>query len=110
MPGMAEHLLLYSPVGSQDEAERIARALVEERLVACVNILSGMRSCYRWNDGIQFDDELVLIAKTRSDLAATATARLVALHSYDLPAVLQLPITGGHAPFLSWIDHETALR
>jgi periplasmic divalent cation tolerance protein len=79
-------------------AERIATALVEERLAACVNVVPGMRSTYRWEGAVQRDDELLLVAKTRADRLAALTARVCALHPYELPEVLALPAAGGAAP------------
>lgn len=100
--------LLYVTVGSADEAAEIGKALVEERLVACVNILTPTQSIYRWQGEIQMDSECVMIAKTRDDLVDAATARIRALHSYDVPCVVALPIDGGNPAFLNWIVEETS--
>lgn len=100
--------LLYVTVGSADEAAEIGKALVDERLAACVNILSPMQSIYRWQDEIQLDTECVMIAKTRADMVDTVTARIRALHSYEVPCVVALAIEGGHQPFLDWIVEETS--
>lgn len=100
--------LLYVTVGSADEATEIGKALVEERLVACVNILTPTQSIYRWQGEIQMDTECVMIAKTRDDLVDSATARIRALHSYDVPCVVALPIDGGNPAFLNWIVEETS--
>ncbi len=100
--------LLYVTVGSADEAVEIARTLVDERLVACANILPPIRSIYRWQGEIQNDAECAMILKTRADMVEEATARIRALHSYEVPCVVALDIEGGHQPFLDWIVEETS--
>jgi periplasmic divalent cation tolerance protein len=99
---------IYMTAGSLDEARDIGRTLVDERLAACVNILEGMRSLYRWDGGVEEDEEVVLIAKSRSTLVDALTERVKAIHSYDCPCVIALPITGGNPEFLDWIGLETA--
>lgn len=98
---------VYMTAGTADEARTIARCLVEERLAACVNLIDGMRSIYRWNDSVQEDGETVLIAKTRADLLEALTERVKALHAYDCPCIVALPMVGGNADFLAWIAQET---
>jgi periplasmic divalent cation tolerance protein len=85
----------------------IARALVEERFAACVNVIPGVRSIYRWEGEVQDDPEVVLIIKTRADRCEALAARIKDLHPYDLPEVLVLPAVGGSAPYLAWIETET---
>jgi periplasmic divalent cation tolerance protein len=85
----------------------IARALVEEGLAACVNVIPGVRSLYRWEDEIQDDPEVVLIVKTRADRWEALAARIEDLHPYDVPEVLVLPAVGGSIPYLRWIETET---
>jgi periplasmic divalent cation tolerance protein len=85
----------------------IARTLVEERLAACVNVIPGVRSIYRWEDDIQDDPEVVLIIKTQADRCEALAARIEDLHPYDVPEVLVLPAVGGSAPYLAWIRTET---
>jgi periplasmic divalent cation tolerance protein len=97
----------YMIAGSRDEALKIARALVEERLAACCNLLDGMTSVYRWQGEIQEDAEVVVIAKTRAELVEPLTARVQALHSYDVPCVVALPVSGGNPAFLHWIEAES---
>jgi len=99
--------LLYMTAADADEARRIGDALVAERLAACVNIIPGMTSVYRWEGRIQHDSETVMIAKTRAELVERVTARVRALHSYDCPCVVALPVAGGNPAFLSWISEET---
>jgi periplasmic divalent cation tolerance protein len=101
-------VFVYSTAASPEQAEHIGRTLVEERLAACVNILPGMRSIYHWQGAIETASEAVLIAKTRADLAEALLARIKALHTYDVPCAVVLPILGGLPDFLGWIDAETA--
>ncbi|CCG43122.1 divalent-cation tolerance protein CutA [Magnetospirillum molischianum] len=99
--------LLYVTAASHEEALSLGRALVEARLAACANVLDGMRSVYRWQGELREDQEVVLILKTRADLADAATSRLCELHSYECPCVVRLPIEGGNPGFLAWIAAET---
>ena len=100
-------VMLYVTAGDGDEAARIGRTLVEERLVACANVFPGVRSIYRWEGAVRDEGEAVLIAKTMADRAEAATARIKALHSYDLPCVVVVPISGGNTDFLDWVERET---
>lgn len=97
----------YVTVPSEAEAARIGRALVEERLAACVNILPGMRSIYRWQGRVEEAAEAVLIAKTRADRFTALSVRVRELHPYELPCIVALRIEGGDAGYLDWIRHES---
>lgn len=88
-------------------AEKLARALVEERLAACVNVLPGVHSFYRWEGSVQDDAELLLVAKTRAERVGALAARVKELHPYDVPEVLELPATGGSQTYLDWVRTET---
>lgn len=100
-------VLVYMTAGSLDEARAVGKALVEARLAACVNILDGMRSLFHWDGAVQEETEVVVLAKTRRDLVDALVERVRAVHSYDTPCVIALPIVGGHTPFLDWIGAET---
>ena len=89
-------------------AETLARALVEERLAACVNVVPGIRSFYRWEGEVQNDAELLLIAKTCADRCSALAARVDELHPYDLPEVLELPAAGGSRAYLDWVRTESS--
>jgi periplasmic divalent cation tolerance protein len=104
---MSQVLFVYVTAADVAEAERIAEAVVEERLAACGNVIDGMRSIFRWQGSVQKGCEAVLILKTREDLFDDLKERIVALHSYELPCIVALPLAGGHEPFLDWIDEET---
>jgi periplasmic divalent cation tolerance protein len=88
-------------------AEAIARALVEERLAACVNQLPGLRSVYRWEGRVECGDEVLLVAKTTRDRFDALTARVQALHPYELPEVLAVEVAGGLAAYLDWVAEQT---
>ncbi|MFN4091047.1 MAG: divalent-cation tolerance protein CutA [Alphaproteobacteria bacterium] len=98
---------IYATAGSVEEAQRIGRALVEERLVACVNVLPGAISLYRWDGAVQAEPEAVFFAKTTAERAPAAVARIRTLHTYDVPCVLILPVEAGDPDYLRWIAAET---
>lgn len=102
------HRLIYVTAETAEEARRIARVLVEERLAACANVLGPVTSYYWWQDALQEDSEAVLVAKTREDLVERLVERVVALHNYECPCVVALPIESGNPAFLDWIAAETA--
>ena len=89
-----------------DVAERIGRAVVEERLAACASLVPGMTSLYRWDDEVQRAGEVLLIVKTRADAFDALRARIVELHPYEVPEVLHLPVREGHPPYTQWIHEE----
>jgi periplasmic divalent cation tolerance protein len=91
-----------------DTAARIGAALVEARLAACVNVLPGVRSIYRWEGRTQDDAEVLMVVKTRADRAAAAAERVVSLHPYEVPEVVWLAVEAGHAPYLDWVRGEVA--
>ena len=102
-----EFKLLYITAANADEAERIAEALVVERLAACANILPGVASIYRWRGKVERANEVVVIAKTHGDLADAAIALVKRIHSYDVPGVVTLPIDAGNSDYLRWLAEET---
>jgi periplasmic divalent cation tolerance protein len=99
--------LAYVTTASRDEALRIGRAMVEDRLAACANLIDPMTSIYRWQGKIEEGRECVLILKTELALIDALTARVKALHSYTVPCVVAWPIAAGNADFLRWIGDET---
>jgi len=90
-----------------DVAERIATALVEERLAACVNVLPAVTSIYRWQGVVERAGETMLLAKTTRERLAALGARIVALHPYELPEVVAVEAVGGLPDYLAWIAAET---
>lgn len=103
-----EFVFAYITAGSRDEARRIGRALVEERLAACANILDDMTSIYRWQGAVEEASEAVLIAKTRAELFDRLAARVRELHSYDVPCVVELKVGRGNPAYLDWLRDGTA--
>ena len=101
------HVAVCVTAPSEPEAEAIGHALIEARLAASVNIVPGVSSVYWWDGAVREADEVMLWAKTSADLVEPLTAMVKALHSYDCPCVIALPITGGNADYLAWIDAET---
>jgi periplasmic divalent cation tolerance protein len=97
---------IYMTAASKAEARKIGKALVESRLAACVNILDNMQSIYRWEEKIQEDSEVVLIAKTTEARVPRLIDKVKSLHSYDCPCIVSLPVIDGYPPFLDWIKTE----
>jgi periplasmic divalent cation tolerance protein len=100
--------IVYSTIGSIEDARRIANTLVEEQLVACVNILPNIESIYRWSGKIENDEEYILIAKTTDDNVKKTINRIKSLHTYELPDIIVLPIIGGLKDYLDYITNETS--
>lgn len=100
--------LIYVTASSRDEAVKIGRQVVENRLAACANVLAGTASIYWWEGAVTEEEEVSLILKTRTDLVDRLVEMVKEIHSYDCPCVVSLPITGGNPGFLDWIDAETA--
>jgi periplasmic divalent cation tolerance protein len=92
--------------GSQEEADHIAESLVAETLAACVNIVPSVTSVYRWQGRIERDEEWLLVAKSHSEALDNLVQRVQELHSYDVPEIIALPLTGGSKVYLRWIDAE----
>ena len=99
--------LIYVTTSGETEAINIGRTLVDERLVACVNIIDGVRSIYRWEGKIEDEKETVLVMKTVSAKVKVVTQKIKSLHSYDCPCVVVVDIVGGNDDFLQWIANET---
>jgi periplasmic divalent cation tolerance protein len=97
-------LVVLSSAPARADAERIAAALVESRLAACVSIVPGLLSIYRWQGAVERGDEVLLVIKTTREAFEPLRRTLVALHPYEVPEVLALPVDGGHAPYLAWLD------
>jgi len=100
-------VVMLSTAGSRAEADRIAAALVDERLAACVNVVAPITSIYRWRGAVERAEEVLLVVKTRPTLVARVAARIRALHSYELPEAIALTVQGGSAEYLAWIAGET---
>lgn len=105
-PGDATAVVVTT-TDSDGEAERLARGLVEARLAACVQIVGPVRSAFRWEGSVSVETEWQLVAKTAAGRVEELTAWIAAEHSYDVPEVIAVPVTGGHAPYLRWVTEET---
>lgn len=103
-------LACFSTCPDAATAERIAHALVEERLAACVNLLPGVRSVYRWDGDVVVDEEVLMMIKTTSDRLPTLRERLPALHPFDVPELIALPASDGLPAYLQWIAESTRSR
>lgn len=101
---MPEHAVVLMTAPDAAVADRIARALVDERLAACVSLVPEVRSVYRWEGRTEESREVLLVAKTRAVLFPSLEARVRALHPYDVPEIVALPLTDGSRPYLSWLD------
>ncbi|HYK37436.1 divalent-cation tolerance protein CutA [Alloacidobacterium sp.] len=101
---MEPYRIAFTTVASMEEAKRIARTLLEERLAACVNIVGGLASIYRWKGAIEEAQEVLLLIKTRAEKLEALEAAVRRLHSYDVPEFVVLKLDGGCAAYLKWID------
>jgi periplasmic divalent cation tolerance protein len=103
---MTEKIVVLSNCGSEEEARRVARALVEARVAACVNIVPGIQSVYHWQGAIQEDPEWMLVIKSTRPMFDSLAAELRKIHSYQVPEVLAIPVIAGDQNYLDWMDRE----
>ncbi|MGE0160329.1 MAG: divalent-cation tolerance protein CutA [Gemmatimonadales bacterium] len=95
---------------SADVAERIGAALVEERLVACANVLPGVRSIFRWKGSVSTEAEVLVVLKTTTLRLEALHQRLIELHPYEVPELIALDVRAGHPPYLDWVRDEVEAR
>jgi len=107
---MTDKIVVLSTCSTAKEAERIARELVEKRLAACVNIVPGLRSVYRWKGAIQEDAEVLLVIKSSRALFNELRVEIEKLHSYEVPEVIATPIVDGSDGYLEWLHRELATK
>ena len=103
-----EYRIVFMTAGNEDEAQRIATALVEKKLAACVNIISPIRSIYRWEGKIEDEREVLLIAKTQKACVDKLIQEVKKVHSYQVPEIISLPIESGNEQYLAWVEENTA--
>jgi periplasmic divalent cation tolerance protein len=101
---MTDKIVVFSTCASREEAEKLARLLVEQGLAACASIVPGVRSYYRWRGALETADEHLLVIKSVRRQFAALSAALERAHSYEVPEVLALPVVAGSAPYLAWIE------
>jgi len=104
---MSDPIVVLVTCGSEEEALKIANALVEEHLAACANLVSPIRSIYRWEGKIWDEKEWLLIIKTQSHRFQELEKKVKSLHSYSVPEIVSLPITEGSLPYLNWLVEMT---
>jgi periplasmic divalent cation tolerance protein len=103
---MTDKIVVLSTCNSAEEAEKIARGLVEQKLAACVNVLSGVRSFYRWKGTIEDSPEWLLIIKSSREHFEALRGALEKLHSYEVPEAIALPVVEGARNYLNWMEGE----
>jgi periplasmic divalent cation tolerance protein len=104
---MSRIVSVYAVFADADEAQRIARIAVEERLAACANIIGPCQSVYRWQGAVEEAEEVAAIFKARADQAEALTARIAALHSYDVPAIAVWPIDSAWPAYAEWVEMKS---
>ena len=107
---MTDKIVVLTTCASDEEAARIARALVEKRLAACVNVMPAGRSFYRWKGAIEDDQESLMVIKSSRGLFDQLRVEIEKLHSYELPEVIAVPIVDGSEGYLEWLDRELATK
>lgn len=103
-----EFVMVYITAANDAEARRIGRALVEAKLTACVNVLGGATSIYRWQGKVEEATEVVLIAKARAQTFQDLAAKVKNLHSYDTPCIVAYPMVDSSGPYLAWLRESTS--
>jgi|SRR5580698_8649688 periplasmic divalent cation tolerance protein len=103
---MTDKIVVLTTCESADEASQIARVLVEKKIAACVNIMPGVKSVYRWKEKIEEASEVLLIIKSRRDLFDAIRTEIAKIHTYELPELIALPIVDGSETYLAWLDRE----
>jgi periplasmic divalent cation tolerance protein len=98
------YAVLMITVAGVEEGERIAKALVSERLAACVNIIPGVRSFFRWEGKIDQAGEFLMLVKTRRSFVSKVREKVRSMHSYTVPEIIALPVIAGNQDYLRWID------
>lgn len=103
---MPDPIQVFTTAGSKEEAERIARTLVEERLAACVQVTGPITSTYWWQGAIETGQEWLCVAKSRADLYPRLEAAIRRVHSYQTPEILAAPVVAGSCDYLAWLEGE----
>lgn len=104
--GQMSYVMIYITAKDENEARSIGETLVKEKIAACVNIIPSVESIYWWKGSVENEKESVLLVKTREDFVGRVVKRVKELHSYDVPCVDVIPITGGNKNYLEWVDES----
>jgi len=107
---VSERLVVLSTVAGAEDAERIARAVVEGGLAACVNVVPHVVSIHRFKGAVEREEERLLVMKTTADRFEALRQAVVALHPYEVPELIAIPIQAGHGPYLAWLDEACSER
>lgn len=99
--------LIYTTINNEEDAKKIANYLIEEQIVACVNIIPNVQSIYRWKGKIEEEREFLLIAKTVDENIIKAINKIKKLHNYEIPDIISIPINNGYSEYLDYIKRET---
>jgi len=102
-----EALIVYITAPNEEEAAKIAKILVEERLAGCVNIVKDIRSIYSWQGKLEDEKEVLMIVKTRQKLFSALTSKVKELHSYTVPEIIAMPIVDGSEDYINWLQKAT---
>lgn len=104
---MTDAMLVLTTLPSAEAAAELAKAVVEEKLAACANLLPAIRSIYRWQGRVQDESEVLVLFKTRQEHFDRLKSRLLELHPYEIPEVLAIPVEQGYQAYLDWLAQET---
>jgi len=104
----ATHLVVFTTAPSAEDGRRLARALVESRLVACGTVIPGGVSVYRWRGVVEEQEEVLVVLKTTAERWPDLASALPGLHPYEVPELIALPVVRGHGPYLRWVSDETS--
>jgi len=104
------HVVVLITAPSRDEGEKVARILVEKRLAACVNVVEGVTSIYRWRGSVERSSEVLLVAKTTLEKLPALIDAVRSVHSYEVPEIVALPIIAGFEKYLDWVSEEVSER
>ena len=107
---MTGYIQVMTTVESKEDGIRIARQLVEQRLAACVQVIGPMTSIYRWQGAVQEAEEFLCIAKTRQGSFEAVRDAIGAIHPYEVPEIVAMPISAGSAGYLQWLDEEIIIK
>ena len=100
-------IVIFITVAGIEEARKLARVLVDQRQVACANIVPTVKSLFRWQDKVEEEEEALMVLKTRASLFPEIVAQVKKQHSYEVPEIIALPIAAGNPDYLDWIDETT---